>query len=680
MLTLRTLRIFKAKQYSLENKLGTEGNLMTSSMKSPVTSSKRRRNAEKSARRFSIRSPKKQTTIIPIPATAPRKMRNQYVVLRIMALAAMLCVLFSTFAMWRKRALKRGQGARGNARIKHGRTRGTPSYVNVEHEITDSKNQPSIHQDGGNHDRDAVHHYVKHGSTEEETKEIGTSTHLEGDHEEHSEHDSAGGNTESVEAASKQAPTDTSHSEEEPVKFEELPDRIEWYSRDDYKDGARPLCRISKPYILSNGTILVPEWMEKYDRLLQRCGLGVHGFYTADGGLPGVERTREIDSDFALTIHLERFQEPTHVPSVFLTEHVLKASYLFDIFAGDAQPTDGVKERHCYTTATDNKCDHPRPLRTGLKPSIFVPKRIELGPESRCKQFVKMFEVAHGHGHGALHLNASTLLMKSHAGKSEGLFATRFRSVMSTDGMFRHLPVNSLKKSNFYSVKNGIDKTPREKASDSCALSVGIASASDEPVQGVPELKERIETLAKFAIPGSSIVVKQIEVTPQEPITELVKQLQDVDMYISGSGDAMNSIGFLRSSSSVFELMPFGVHPTTHSSLARAIGITYNNIRGKPKTDDFKRCIDGEIFNLRKRGKLKFTETPEWHEPLMKAWDAAVGEYALSGSTNFDILTADAPVKNYHARICAQKQKIEVGLDDTARKVVLAMKEWCGAK
>lgn len=89
---------------------------------------------------------------------------------------------------------------------------------------------------------------------------------------------------------------------------EELPERIEWYTREDLKGGLRPICRISKPCLLSNGGIALPEWMQNYESLIHLCGISAHSFYASSTGPAGVEHMRDLDADFALTIRPERFQ------------------------------------------------------------------------------------------------------------------------------------------------------------------------------------------------------------------------------------------------------------------------------------------------------------------------------------------------------------------------------------
>lgn len=629
-------------------------------LRTPGPGGKRRRTTNKAERRFIIKNDTTKVCTLPTPSNFPRKAKKARTAFRMMAMAAIFCILISTVLAWRRRVIKQ--------RLRNGTRYGNWYH---QHQTTIPGSSPHFDHTG---DESGENNTKAVGSKPEtvsdaisaETLPGIASNALERPNEPHEE-------------SVRQEPK--TRTQEELLLFGELPERIEWYSRADYKEGSRPMCRISKPYILSNGTILVPDWMQRYEKLLYRCGLGTHGFYSTNIGPVGLERTRDIAADFALTIRPEKFQEPTHDPSVYLTEHILKSSYLFDVFSGDVKPEEGVKEHHCYTTANDSTCFLPRPARTLLKPAIFVPKRIERSSAtSWTRQLVDMFGEAHGQGEGVIHLNASTILIKNHERKSEKLVGTCFRSIMTTDGMFRHLPPKAFYTSNFYSEKNGISRTPRQRSTGApCNVQIGITSTGDpsRDIQGCEDLKEKIETLGRLALSRATVEVKQVHFSPNLNLKAHISEMQDLDIYVGGSGDEMSSVGYLRGSASVLELMPFGIKPSVHASLARALDVHYDSMMGKPQVDDFKTCIDGEIYNLRRKGTIKSTESPDWQKSVTKAWDDAVSEYVLSETTTLDILTASPPVNNYYARLCAQKQKIEIPTDEIARRVIRLAKEMC---
>ncbi|KAI0564804.1 hypothetical protein FGB62_23g122 [Gracilaria domingensis] len=637
------------------------------SVRQPPTS-KRRRSSEKNGRRFSVKDSRKQS-ILPTSHPVSRKPSYSSNVVRVMAVAAMALLFFSASTMLRR--VHRARQLSTTHRASQHVSRSVEEFHRQPDTKSDSDGNESVAKDAELMVQEKPAENAETDTpTEADTARVQSET--ERGEQTEPEHKSAEVSTETIRR----------EQHEEPLPMDDPLESIEWYTRSDYMEGTRPMCRVSKPYLLSNGTILVPAWMSKYEKLLDRCGLGKYGFYPVTGP-EGLEKVDMVDADFALTIHPERFQEPTHAPTVYLTEHILKSSYLFDVFGGYANVIDGVTEHHCYTTASESKCEEPRPVRAGMKPAIFVPKRIESAPSSSWpRKYVDMFGTAHGHGQGVLHLNASSLLNKEHEGQSENIYGTRFRTIMITPGMFRHLPDGGLKQASIFSAKNGIEKTARPKGSGMCSVTIGIAHGKDAQshgVEGASDLKDKIEELGKYAMPEASIEVKTVEIGPEVDLDSHVKEMQTFDLYVAGSGDDMSSIGFLRQESTAVELMPFALQPVAHKNLARILGIHYESFRSKPHDDDFKRCIDGEIFSLRKRGKLDLTGKPEWFEPLMKAWDDAVRQYALSGSSDFDIITAEKTVNNYHSRACALKQRIEIAVDDIARKVINTVKESCSS-
>lgn len=746
-------------------------------LETSVGGSKRRKNTDKSVRRFSPKDMKKKE-LIPMTTPVPKKAKSARRGVRMLGFVAIFFISLSTVSVWRRRAIIRYASqdvssptvglfhdtsdeslsnrspvsanleitsrshstGSGSVAVHDSKDFDPPLFLEA-HNNVETRGAPqglaagsdSSHLSHEKHDEDSGGPHARANSELEanaqdsrensmsvlkqsehitiETKRDGEDDRVDSggnnevkketrDHSQSSDSsqtlpdtstkttDSAGGGGDSVEAQNdpvgqkEMDPIGVKEVQEEPISFEEPPERIELYTRNDFKEGMRPLCRISHPYVLSNGTILFPRWMERYSRILKRCAVGRFGFYSPDETPTYLAQVNNVDADFALTIRFERFQEPTQDESIFLTEHLLKASYLFDMFGGDGQEVDAVKEEHCYTYENDSNCSLKRPPRIGLKPAVFVPAKIMQGSRQlRSYNMVEMFGAAHGHGRGVIPLNASALLVAKHAGRSDNLIGTRFRSVLSTDGMFRHLPLNGLKAGNLFSSKNGIVKDIKAFEKDGkCALTIGIAKSNDEAgIRNAEELQSKLKLLTKFALPQASVTVELLNIRSIS-LEEHIKQMADIDIFLAGSGHDMNSMSFMRNSGTAFELAPFGLRPNTHESLSRVLGLGYERLNGRPQTEVFKQCIESEIFKLRKSGKIKLTEKPDWYDTLMKTWDAAVGEFATKGTTSLDVLSAPLPVRSYYSRVCAQHQAIDVNLDDTARQVILAAKAKCEGK
>lgn len=672
-------------------------------------------------RRFAVRDLNKKTDTLPVTVTINKKTKNLHRTFRLLAFVAIFFICLSTISVWRRRrhihsidipTINHSVGtifhtvsSADNSSVQQTAIHQTSSKIdyvalhksyasqitNADNEIKSSLTH-SVHSDSSSTANDSDLHHAnpdsqKHSSSSDQEKTHARDTEMAHDQlshpnkdNQHNSHTASSTDSSSDHSTNSHGHT-TSKSSSASDASSESNERLELYHRNDFKAGTRPICHISNPILLSNGTFLLPDWMSQHDKLLKRCALGSFTYYPSNTGPSGVTRMIELDNDFALTIHQERFQEPTHEAPIYLTEHILKASYLFDTFSGLAREVEGIKEHHCYYLPKETKCELKRPPHSLLKPAMFVPKRIEDGPrESWTRKMIDMFGKAHSEDGIVVHLNASSMLFRNHAEQTENLVATRFRSVMSMDGMFRHLPPESMRGSSYYSDKNQISKHAKVFNKDEkCSITIGIAKTPGDVhgMQGTDDFQSKLKVLTKFALPKATVDVKLIEITSDTSFSSHVKDMQDVDIYMAGSGNEMSSIGFLRSSGTAIELMPFGYRPNTHESLARVLGLGFDRISGKPQDESFKTCVDAEVFHLRKKGKIKFSEAPSWKEPLMKAWEAALAEFATSGSSSFDVLTASSDIKNFQSRTCAQKQKIEIDHEEAARRVIQIAKTKC---
>lgn len=700
--------------------------------KNTISTSKRRRSSEHSQRRFASALRLPSPGELPSPATIPRKRRLVYRGVACVAACAVILIILATVITSSKRQRSHDQssynqgaeratgseGRRGgvgrnsgplNVRERRARniSRGPPASpethesraAEVGHDKRVNDSQANTQQVGSIDDTESYQENeskIQKGSvSDEESSQTSTSSLANGEEDSPTSQENAAGDMtafENEQAARRTNASAAKSDGEEPgpsastdkISIKDFPERIEWFARDDLKDGTRPMCRISKPCLLSSGVILVPSWMKKWENLLHRCGLGEHLFYESPSQLPGVAHQKDIEGDFALTIHPTRFQEPTHISSVFLTEHILKSSFLLDTMASRVLIPSGVKVNHCFADHNETHCslENTTPPPT-FAPAIFVPRRIEeRSSHSWSKKLVEMFGRAHGHDGSVIHLNVSTILVKSHKGMKDNLAATCFRSVLTADAMFRHFPANALASSSFFSRKNGIDRTARKlKQNDKCSVSIGIMDLNEGPrgILGVSDFSSRLQQFAKMAVPSANVAVELIKIEDGDSLEDHIQKIQGLDVYVAGSGDEMSSLAYLSSSSTVVEIKQFGMDPDTHRSLAQSIGVKYRSLRAKPQPDTFKACLEGQITHMRAKGTIADGEFPAWYTPLLQTWDAAVSEFAFNGTSNFDILSNHTGIANFDSRHCAKMQSLSFNHEDAARTIALLLKEMCDA-
>lgn len=531
--------------------------------------------------------------------------------------------------------------------------------------------RPHAH-DFGHHDRHS--HSEHHGDQEQHRKHK----------ENHEDKRNAGGQRN----AGFYSGDDSEHTEaREDAIIKEFPSTIEWYTRDDMKGGQRPLCRIAKPCMLSNGVMALPSWMQRSEALLHRCGISTHVFYDSLSSLPGVRHKKMIGVDFALTIHPERFQEPTHALSVFLNEHLLKSSFLFETFAGRALLPKDVRMTHCTASTTGSTdCSNVNsPISNRFRAGLFIPRRMKAAARTPAHAFalrlVDMFGRAHDTDGRTTHLNLSTMLVKSHRDQTDMLSATCFRSMLTVDAMFRHLPARALARSRLFSRLNHIDRRPRQHTARGCSITVGMFDLSEGPrgIVSVADFRRSIEQIAHLALPSATVNVELLRIEPETKLDDHIRALQQIDVLIAGSGDEMTSLAYLRGNALAFEILQFGMNPETYRSLASILGIKHFSLQSRPASDAFKNCMEQQVMNMRKKGRLGDGENPPWWDLLMKTWDAAAVEFALSGKTDFDILSNRSAIANFDSRHCAKTQSLVLNHEEAARAIVLQAKSLCEA-
>lgn len=697
------------------------------SPKNTLTSSKRRKGGE--SRRFSTRS-KKRSEDLPAPATLGGKLRSKNVLLKSFACISMLALSFVLFKGWRQRALRRQQlmedldsdrllpGDNNDQKIdstslleelKNKALKSASDIISPganganEEDLSDDKLAPKgpSHADGdgggngnrGGGDGGGGSHGIGHRGDNFENQEHRHHSHSN-DHQEPGNNVPFGHeryaeqqHQQKDETNSEDGSRDRNEAQEE-ILIREFPSVIEWQSRDDMKNGQRPVCRISKPCMLSNGVIAIPSWMQKREALLQKCGLGTHIYYDSTSNLPGVRHMKMLGVDFALTIHPERFQEPTHLLSVYLNEHLLKSAFLFDTLSGKATIPPSIQKQHCIASGTRAE-DCSKPLSdVKFRTAIFVPSKMRTSGKSHgfALRLIDYLGRAYSADGSITHLNLSTVLVKSHRSQSEGLSATCFRSVLTNNAMFRHLPPRSLYRSSMLSKRNHINRGKRPRANipgvQGCQLVIGVFDLSEGPkgIVNIPEFKRSLENIGKLAVRGGAVSVELLRIEADTSLDEHVRQIQGIDVFVAGSGDEMSSAAFLREGALIFEILQFGMNPDTYRSLANSLGLQYFSLQSRPASDSFKNCMESQVLNLRRKGVLSEGENPSWWDSLIATWDNAAAEFTLTGKTDFDILANHSSIANFDSRHCAKMQNLVFNYEEAARSIMLQAKSLCDAQ
>lgn len=482
---------------------------------------------------------------------------------------------------------------------------------------------------------------------------------------------------------------ESSHAQER--TYSPMPDQIESFSRSDLLAGARPMCRIANACILANGMISLPVWMQREDRLLRRCGVGPHTYHAGSNGPKG-SVVKHHDADLAQLVRLMRFKEPSATMVDFWIDSVLHAAYLFDTFSGLPKVAHQATETHCITTHSSTDCDKQlegtaaaasvaAATAAGLKPALFVPQKIMQHENTWERGALAMLDGKYGPA-ATTHLFTTDVIDKEQKDKPTNVSATCFRSILVGEAKFRDLPTNAfdVTTSPLFS-RSGIDRAPRSPATsnDACTISVGILKKSGaRTIIPVEELRTKIASIAAAALPSATVNVEIIEPPSKDkPLSEQTPQFTNVDILLGGTSSSLANMAFMRSGGAVFEVFPFAWQPSTFGDLARVLGLRHKPVYAGPQTTDFRACMEHEVFQLRKQGRLSGDDNPEWVAAAEKRWEAAAGEFALSGRSSLLLNSDTSGVSNFHTRSCARHQNLDFNVDDVAKAILLEARTIC---
>lgn len=505
----------------------------------------------------------------------------------------------------------------------------------------------------------------------------------EGQHDIGSESSNSASNSE--DKRTEEAPAPHSGSA---VVLGELPEQIESFARNDMLSGARPVCRISNACILANGMVSLPMWMSKEDRLLRRCGVGPHTYHAGEKGPKG-STIKTVDADLAQLVRLMRFKEPSPTMVDFFSDSVLHAAFLFDTISG-TPPTKGAQS-HCIATTNSTECDQQikdngsaaRAATAGVKPAIFVPRKLFEQGATWEAHAMDMLSAKYGKESLAKIL-VGDVTDPMEKGKTSNVSATCFRSLITSDAKFKELPRDAFEATSTFFTRNNVERAPRPtptaEGSDNshCTVSVGILKKDGaRALKKIDELKQRVSQIAEAALPTATVNVEVLESNKNTPFGDQVSNAKKMDVIVGGTSNSLSNMAFMKSGSSVFEIFPFAWQPPNYEDLARVMGHRYHPVLASPQTTEFKTCIEHELFQLRKQNRLQGDENPPWVKQVEDKWEAASGEFVLSGKSPLLLNSDTSGVSNFHTRSCARHQSLDFNVDDLAKAVLLDARHMC---
>ena len=349
------------------------------------------------------------------------------------------------------------------------------------------------------------------------------------------------------------------------------------------------ICRVMNGCIRSDNTLVLSEWMQRYDNDLKfQCGHDRVEFSLPDTAPPpALER-----------LDLIGLQCPRPSMSDFVQDFLPNA-VIFDLIYGD------YKIRKSCHSRKGNDCDGFPGLEEGLNPAVILHPRIrDLPKKSWVREFVTLMKPPHS--------GRQAKVLFEDAFRNESSDLTCFRSALFTRGPYSKdlIGADHLRRIHFLE-RHGIKRVARDV--------VAVKELEDGSKERVCELNVTISNrrlvdgahnrlIGRYVMDISGIrnaIVKQARKIDGLRLKVAIMRLegktlrwqmnamQKTDIWIAGHGSLLTNMLFLRENSSVIELQPFTFYPRLYERLAvRLAHVNYERYIADPDEKAFKACIE----------------------------------------------------------------------------------------
>jgi hypothetical protein len=438
------------------------------------------------------------------------------------------------------------------------------------------------------------------------------------------------------------------------------------------------VCHILNPCLQQDGTLLLPQWMMRYDELLDfHCGTqGEVNFSLFDTKPP----SQQIQNFDLIGIRTPRL----HMP--FFLQDAIPA--MISLEAAHRSLDDGL-QRACYARSGRSCSDFPQIRGKNVRPAMLLDGRVNSIDESKSwvRQFIRLMTPRYASSVKELYwpdifpTGERTADLKC------------FRSVYLTKGASAKTPIKrelfeslqlfkahdvAKEKRDVFARDQDLE-TPTRK--DRCSLNVTFLNRKPDVrhpnralgryIPNIPELRRALRKLAqrdtRIAINVHSLRLDGRSMRWQ------INAMQKTDLLVAGHGAALTNMIFMRGESSVLELQPFAYYPDTYRKIAsRIANIRYAKHIAKPDGAAFRACMD----HYYKSDSPEYTRAQD----ILTRFDRAAEAYNRS-STNtrwllMHILNDSMP----SVRTCAQIQRLDVDAKSLAENAFDLAKTACGIR
>lgn len=422
------------------------------------------------------------------------------------------------------------------------------------------------------------------------------------------------------------------------------------------------ICRVLNGCIRNDGTVVLPAWTRRYDEMLSfHCGIHKLEFSLGDTEEPPTLRNLDL---------FGAAPAPVPIPA-FLTEFAPQLVSL-DMLAGDRELSMSCHSRVGRT------CDAFPILQTRIRPAVLVDPMIQKQGKktSWIKQFLTLIPTAR-----FAHTVHRIPLKVRPEDDSDNVQC--FRSIVLTRTPRTKFSINpeTLRELRIFSKQN-VSKTPKlmsERMIDNdCHVHVMFANRkkvknSTEPlppgyITNIGSVREEIYSRAK-KFPGLSVKVSAVTLDAKR-LKFQMDAMKKADMLVAGTGPALSNMIFLRTNSTVIELMPFGYYPKTYETLARYFSdVTYDSYIAHPDQKTFVDCLAKAVPTG--------SENAMMADAVIKRYKRAAAKYRQSDSTHTYTLHNLGRGFDF-VEPCAERQRLNSNPEHFATAIIRNARLKCG--
>lgn len=426
------------------------------------------------------------------------------------------------------------------------------------------------------------------------------------------------------------------------------------------------ICRVLNACIRSDGTVVLPAWMRRYDEMLSfDCGIKRLEFSLTDTNPPP-------------PLHnLDLFGSEVPPPELHLfLEHFAPQLVALDMLGGERDLTQACHSRM-------GKGCFGFPLETSIRPAVLIHPDIDAqgAKTSWIKQFLRLIPVEN-YKHRVRSLSRNELFSMQSDDEVQC-----FRSAVLTRSPRTKYSINPemLRDLTLFKRAN-ITKTPnqvwRMTTRKKCFINImfinrkkPLANATLPGVVGfIPNiwrLRREIKARAlRFKRQGLRVNVSAVSLDNKR-LRYQINAMQKSDIVISGSTGHLANMLFLKENSTIIELMSFGYYPKHYEKMARytASGIYYDQYIAHPDYKWFKNCINTVV----PIGSANFTKAKR----VLRRFKKVANNFLISDNTHSYTLHNLKKDLDF-AKPCARAQRLNSNATLFATAIIRHARLRCG--